>query len=538
MDLDASWDMAQDVLVLAGGGGAATIESLLSRGLQRIIVYLPGESLDVPDARVRVVRSTSELCAAMVTFNPPPQTVTLRRVPGSAVSRELNEELAKALRTFAINRATFATKGEAWVRHSLRNMRFLAERPSVAALRGTFRNKPCVIVSPGPSLSRNIAGLQQLVGRALIIAGNRSVAPLRAVGIAPDLVVVADPIDLRYQLNGDLLTGAGALLLDLVVHPGMFELEARRQFTFTSIQEVFDSTFGALGQGGLLAAGGSVATTAFRLALELGCDPVLFVGQDLALSGDKYYIESAPDGATRILVSEGVGVFQNWSAEMKRAVQELGGTPASRMATQNFFQVRGWDGQPVYTSVQFDGYRRWLESTVVALKHSVRVVNCTEGGAYIESMEHETLAHTVASLDLAALDTAAVLDRALLTFEPRKLKKQLEVQVTRMQHALNGALAEVNRCETLLGQLRTHPAAFKKLDRSEKKMCAALASAPFVRAWASAAVEAAQRTCSNATSLEGTVRASRALYAIIKESAHEVRPILSDTLSYVRGSAS
>jgi hypothetical protein len=539
VDLGPTWDLENDVLVLAGAGGEATVENLIARGVRRIIAYVPPERRETPDARVRTVRSTSELWTALMSFSPPPQTVTLRRVPGGGISGDLNRELARTVQGLATNRATFADKGETWVRNSLHNMRFMTERPSTEVLTGVFAKKPCVIVSAGPSLAKNIAGLHQLKGRALIIAGNRSVAPLKTAGITPDLVVVADPIDLRYQLRDGLLDGAGALLLDLVVHPGMYELEAQRQFTYTAVHEVFNSTFGALGQRGLLPSGGSVATTSLRLALELGCDPVLFVGQDLAITGDRYYIDTALDGATRISVSNGVGVFENWSAELVQAVQELhGGVPESRKPRQSFISVRGWDGEPVFTSVQFDSYRRWLEATVADLKNSVRVINCTEGGAFIQSMEHMTLAEAAAGLDRAPIDVGAVLDRAVAAFDRRKQKKLLEALITRMQRALNGALTEIARCETLLTQLRTKPAAFRNLDKSEKRLRAALAQAAFITAWANLDVEAAQRTCANAKSLEDTVSASRALYAIVTRSALAVRPILNGTLQYVRESGS
>jgi hypothetical protein len=274
------------------------------------------------------------------------------------------------------------------------------------------------------------------------------------------------------------------------------------------------------------------------MAVELGCNPVLFVGQDFALSGDKYYVDTAPDGATRISVKEGVGVFENSSERLMDAVQELASNQASRQSQQMFIQVPGWDGQPVFTSVQFDNYRRWLESTVATLNPPIRVLNCTEGGAFIQSTEHMTLARAISELNPGPVDVKGVLDGVLARFEARKIKKQLERQITRMQLALNEALGEVSRCEALVGQLRTNPAAFRNLDKSEKKLRAALARAPFVTAWASADVEAAQRTTANAKSLEDTVTASRALYSVVKSSALSARPILSDTLQYVRRTAS
>lgn len=535
VDLGPSFALERDVLVLAGDG-AATVDDLLARGVRRIIVYLPPEASGSPDARVRTVRSEAELWDALVTFDPPPQTILLRRVPGSGISEALHQDLANALQKAVLNRQSYADRGGVWVRHSLRNMRHLAERPPVSALNGAFRQLPCVIVSPGPSLAKNVEQLRQLKGRAILLAGNRSVAPLKKVGISPDLVLVADPLDLRYQFEGGLLDDTGALLLDLIAHPLMYELKARRYFTFTSVHEVFDSTFGGLGQGGFLQSGGSVATTAFQLALELGCDPVLFVGQDLALSGGNYYVASAPDGATRVSVSNGQGVVENSSDNLSRAVQELGGAPAARGTVQQFIQVRGWDGEPVFTSLQFDAYRCWLESAAASVERPVRIVNCTEGGAYIQSMEHQTLARTILELDLKPIDIEGILDAAIAAFKPRKLKKPLERQIMQMQLALNSALNEASRCETLVGQLKTSSSASRNLDKSEKKMRDALIQAPFVTAWASADIDAARRTSANATSLEETVRASRVLYSVVKDSAQGARSILSDSLRHIRAS--
>lgn len=537
IDFDPAWDLGLDVVVLAGEDARSTLDHLWEQGHRRIIVFLPASSTERPDARVRTVCSDAELWTALLSLSPAPRNVILRRVPGGGISTDLHQALGDTIKGLAFNRATTAEKGETWVRNCLRNMRHLAQRPSVASLRNAFAKRPCVIVSAGPSLSKNIAGLHALAPSALIIAGNRSVAPLRHVGIAPHLVVVADPIDLRYQLGNGQLEGAGGLVLDLVVHPGMYELEARRHFTYTSVLDVHSTTFGALGQQALLRAGGSVATTSLALALELGCDPILFVGQDLAITGDRYYVETAHDGAARVSVNGGLGTFEGLSSDLINAVRELhGGVADSRKPVQSFLRVRGWDGQPVYTSLQFDNYRRWLENRVAELAGSVRILNCTEGGAHIQNMEHLTLAQASAGLAAAPLDVDAVLDAAQATFDRRKHKKLLEAQIVRMQKALNSADAEVSRCETLAAQLRSKPVAFKQLDKEEKKLRASLAQVPFVSAWSGPEIEAAQRSCANASSLEDTITASRALYAVVRKSARAARPLLSETLQHVRGS--
>ncbi len=53
-------------------------------------------------------------------------------------------------------RAAIDRFGESWILQGIANTPAVASWPSIDALREPFRGRPCVIVSPGPSLTRNI----------------------------------------------------------------------------------------------------------------------------------------------------------------------------------------------------------------------------------------------------------------------------------------------------------------------------------------------------------------------------------------------
>ena len=59
-----------------------------------------------------------------------------------------------------------------------------------------------------------------------------------------------------------------------------------------------------------LPAGATVAHLAFYLAVYLGCDPIIFVGQDLAYTGHVFYVP-------------GVEIHQAWQSELNRFAIEL-----------------------------------------------------------------------------------------------------------------------------------------------------------------------------------------------------------------------
>jgi hypothetical protein len=533
--LPADFSSELDVLVLAGAGYAPWLHELSRRGIERVLVFAPGESAP---AAGRVAGNMPDVIAKLLDFEPAARRITLQRLPNSGLSDHEFQELSKSIQNGGMNRATFATSGPTWVKHALANLPLLGASPSIDCLKGSFAGKPCVLVSPGPSLAKNIDALRAVADRVLIIAGNRAVAPLRRAGIVPDIAVVADAIDLSYQLGGGLLDDVPALLLDVITHPAVTAIPVERRFFFSAIQELCQSTFRGLGQNGALGSGGSVATVALTVALHLGCDPIAMIGQDLALSGEQYYIDSAPDGDTRIkLESSGVGTFENSSPELRRAMNDAGGTKLGERSVQQCVKVPGYAGGEVFTSLQFDTYRRWLGSAAKQHQHEVRIYNCTEGGARIDNMQQLPLAELAARLPTQTLDKAGVL-AACHERDPRKPREQaLERHIRALQQAIHETNEEVQRCERVSHQVERAPAQMDRLDKAERKLNDAVRKLPFVVALASIEVERARRAGANAKSLEEALSATRSLYAVIKQAVALTRPALAEALQRLKRAA-
>ncbi len=157
--LDMEWDPQRDILVLVGDGGPALARKLLEQGQRRIIVYCstpPGEP-----GEVVVVTSTQELRLALLGFpGLAAGRAGLHRLPSATITpREIElvqdviDEVAQSLGT-QLN--TIDRFGESWILQGIANTPAVASWPSIDALREPFRGRPCVIVSPGPSLTRNI----------------------------------------------------------------------------------------------------------------------------------------------------------------------------------------------------------------------------------------------------------------------------------------------------------------------------------------------------------------------------------------------
>lgn len=532
--LPGDFDAEQDVLVLAGSDAGSALANAARQGVTRVVVYAPsGEPL--PQG-ARGSSKTPDVVSHILDFEPRVRRITMQRLP-TGMTDEQFQGLLRAIEHGGMNRATFATSGALWVRHAFANLPELARAPSIDSLKGSFAGKPCVLVSPGPSLAKNIEVLKQLAERVVIIAGNRGLAPLRSAGIVPDFVLVADAMDLSYQLGGGLLDGVPALVLDLVAHPAVSALPAERRFYFSAITEIQETAFAGLGEKGCLASGGSVATVALTLALHLGAGPIMMVGQDLALSGDQYYITSAPDGATRIQLENGIGTFQNSSQALRQAMNDAGGTKLDERSVQQFIKVPGYDGGEVYTSVQFDTYRRWLGNAAADHAGQVRLINCTEGGARIDNMEQARLSDMAAELPAEPL-TKRELIAACHSQQPRKQRQSaVERHLKNLQQAVHETFEELQRCERISRQVERAPDQLERLDKAERKLNDAVRKLPFVVALASDEVERARRAGANASSLSDSLEATRALYGVIKRAVLLARPALSEALQRLRKAA-
>lgn len=525
----------QDVLVLAGQGAEPWLQALAQHGITRVVVFTPGATLAAGDTRSAA--SPADVMARILDFVPGVRRITIQRLPASGVSDDEFTTLKKTLENGGMNRATFASSGPLWVRHALGNLPSLGRSPSIDCLKGAFAGKACVLVSPGPSLAKNIAVLKELAGRVLIVAGNRGLRPLRDAGIVPDIVVVADAMDLSYQLAEGLLEGVPALVLDVVSHPAVVALGGESCFFFSAIQEIQESTFAGIGQLGSLGSGGSVATVALTLALHLGAEPIMMVGQDLALTGEQYYIPSAPDGDTRIKVESGIGTFENSSAQLRQAMHDAGGIKVDEHSFQHFIKVPGYYGGEVYTSLQFDTYRRWFGGAAHDHAGKVRLVNCTEGGARIDNMEQKALAQMGQELTLSPFNAAETLAACRARCSRRELERAVEQHIKQLQRCLHETFEEVQRCEKISHQVERAPEQLERLDKAERKLTEAVRKLPFVTALASAEIERARRAGANAKSLSESLHATRRLYAVIKQAVSMARPALSDALQRLKRAA-
>lgn len=506
--LPPTWDGARDVLLWIGPPGPG-----LPSGA-RVFVVRP-EAAGVSCDGMRIVRTGAELFQAVISLQGvPPRHALVHRTADVApeLQREYSTTLGNALRSRAMQQKTLQDAGPTWLLQGLANLPALAAQPSIEALRGAFAGRPCVLVSPGPSLSRNVAALRALSERALILSGTHALSALARAGVTPHFVLCADPGDLSRHWAGLELSGVEALVVGATCRADTFALPARRRFVFASNGALDAWLFEALGATPGLATGGSVACSLYSFALHLGCDRIAFVGQDLSFTEERFYAAEGLDGDAAV-VPAGADEF----VLVKPAGATGIGTPLDDgrlqfTIPQRILEVPGWAGGTVRTTAQLKAFLDWFESVAPGLKGSARVMNCTEGGAHIGGMEHLPLAEATADWD-ALPPIAPVLERAQRGGDVQDRRARLRAWARTTAAALDTCVGAARRCHALSTRAQADA---QVLARAEKRLAEALRGAPLVSLVAQKEIGAARERARLARTLAENLAAARELYAVVE----------------------
>ncbi len=251
----------------------------------------------------------------------------------------------------------------------LANLHHLYEGYSMGELFGMLpEDVPAIIVSAGPSLNKNIMELKKAVGKACIIATDTAMKPLLNAGIIPNLFVIVDGLkpELLFQ-HKDISKVPMVTMIAVSTEP-MTCHKGKKFFYMTGSgleNKILEDLGEKEGENRLLPClmtGGSVATSAYSLALNMGARTVILVGQDLAMTGNKTHAD---------------GTFQDKMDNID-------------VTSREYFEIESIDGGKVLTRADFKLYLEWFEKYIKEWDH-ITTIDATEGGALIHGSKIMTL---------------------------------------------------------------------------------------------------------------------------------------------------
>jgi hypothetical protein len=297
------------------------------------------------------------------------------------------------------NISTLREKASLWQRNIFENLPLILKYPGVDLLFGKFQDMPAIIVAAGPSLDKNAKELKEAKGHSLIIGVDTSIKTLLKYGVEPDLLVSigGEEENYRYYLK-DLKLQKAYLVADAVVYPSA-PLGFEGRIFITNDGHPFMNWLGRfIGFRGYLAKGGSVATTSLDLALRMRCNPVIFVGQDLAYPKGETHTQGVPLSKRR--------------REVARRRKEL-------------LLVKDVFGEKVVTSYTLYNVLRWFEAKIEE-KSTQLFIDATEGGARIRGTRVMKLRDAICTFCQTPIDVDGLLSQAMAEYKPPSPKGLIE----------------------------------------------------------------------------------------------------------------
>ncbi len=303
----------------------------------------------------------------------------------------------------------------------LRNIKRWPGSFFAGGFKGKFQGIPAMICGAGPSLQESYSILKNLDDRALIIAGGSTIAALSNHGIFPHLGLALDPNDEEFGR----LRAASAYEMPLIyatrLQPDVFNTaNGERGYLISdtggSCERYFEKEMGIEGDpvGPELGPEAfSVTTLAIALAVEMGCNPILLNGIDLAYTGMQRY-------AAGVMPSSEVQI-----SEMRR----------QKKAPERLLKRKDIHGHYVHTLVKWVMESECIASFAKA-HPDYQFINVSKAGIGFPGIPNIPLDQWMETNPVASLDLHGLIHAEIQRHKMPHLKEKLTIEMKEIEESL------------------------------------------------------------------------------------------------------
>lgn len=277
--------------------------------------------------------------------------------------QELNKKLIENIRFIVLAKGNDPYDSIIGIKHMLNNLPKLLNH-------GIFQNflkerkqkvKNAIIVSTGPSLTKQLPLLKKYANKATIFCADSAYPILAKHDIKPDYVCMLERDDIVSKcFDNDFKEFDKGILFILasVVHKEVIEFLERNNREYMLVHRPLHFAVSLnLKEFGYIGVGASVANMAYELAASLRHENIIFIGQDLAY---------AEDGSSH-------------------PREHIYGNEGEKIRGEVYTLAYGGEKQ-VRTQLTWNLFRQAFEKDIFWAKEKLKIntYNCTEGGARIE----------------------------------------------------------------------------------------------------------------------------------------------------------
>ena len=277
--------------------------------------------------------------------------------------KNLNYKLMETIKYVVLNKGNDPYDSIIGIKHTLNNIpKLLSHGIFQDFLKKRKRKvKNAIIVSTGPSLTKQLPLLKQYANKATIFCADSAYPILAKHNIKPDYVCMLERDDIVSKcFDNDFKEFDKGILFILasVVHKEVIEFLERNNREYMLVHRPLHFAVSLnLKEFGYIGVGVSVANMAYELAASLRHENIIFIGQDLAY---------AKDGSSH-------------------PREHIYGNQGEKLRGEIYTLAYGGEKQ-VRTQLTWNLFRQAFEKDIFWAKEKLKIntYNCTEGGARIE----------------------------------------------------------------------------------------------------------------------------------------------------------
>ena len=526
--LPLDWNFDTDVFLLFGDREIGFSEDLKKRGQKRILSVAVAKCSSF-DGNIFCAHDENQIREYFSKLKLPKPTRVAMVSNKNKTDFQKQWDIVKHGLTLSMsNSHTSELYGNSWLMQGLANLPSIARSMNMAALKTALNGLPMVIVSPGPSLDKNIHQLKEIKGRAVIMAAAQCAKALYAAGIVPDFIAVADPNNLVYFLDGVDVSQVEGLIVGVSCHPGFYTKPFKHIITFNAnanidawISDIFNDTLP-------ISAAGSISIDCLYFAKYIGCSHIIMVGLDLALSDGNTYSNFSANAASKVLIDSKTKTlsFINVPEEMEEVFLAKGS--ASEDTIEPALELPGYYGGEVITRPNYHLFHREIVEIARAeqlLDKPTPLINSTEGGAYIPGFEHVSLNTSIEKyLGETSFDIASQVAKAYQSLDVSKREEQLKNTKLKMERQIRNVLRLVNKCKDLSQPSKLNQT--DKLNKLEKKLIHEIRAMPYLSLPNGKQTKMAMEMSGDASNINEANGVANYIYQAIENTSHDILELL------------
>ncbi len=385
-----------------------------------------------------------------------------------SLTDSFTQHFTRAIASVRTNIVTTLVQSQTTIRNLLMNIDRYAGYEGITDLKDAAKNKPAIVVSAGPGLQNNIHLLKDpsIADRFVIIAVQTVLKTLLRQGIKPHFVTALDHHEISARFYEDISAADAAsttLVVEPKANPAIFA--AYKGPIRCPASDILDNLLGdqLSNNKAPITPGATVAHLAYYFARHLGCDPVIFIGQDLGFSDGLYY-------------SQGAAIHTVWAPELNpfNTLEMLEWQRIARNR-KNLHKTTDIHNNPIYTDEQMATYLTHFQRDFqLDSQKGLTVIDATESGV---KKQHTTIMPLADALSKFSPDTPLNLPQTptnsstLSNNKPTaQLKQQLTEQLSSIRKDTWHIQENSKRTEVLLEKLLKHQTDQSKANRLIEKI--------------------------------------------------------------------